>query len=182
MRPVQDLFAGLRSPDGPTRLMSVVFMCSLVGVVAVAIIGFREWRYARSHHGPTQAQLDAKHLGEFLSKQAQEAKHKASMLAIGTFTIELRPMPSAKAIPGVMNLAEIDLTIQTSDPAARDWIEENLPRLRNQITNILTATERTELMSKEGKVRLRQTIIERANEIIPNGRIDAVFITRLVLT
>ena len=180
---IREMISGLRSGDGPTRWMSLIFALSTLGLLTVTGYGIHYgWTLREKSLELSESQKAAQHLSEFLRKQAEEAKLKASLLPLGTFTIELKALPSQKPIPGVMNLAEIDLTVESDSKLTRDWIESHLPQVRNQISNVLTASDRNELMSRDGKKRLRRALLEQINSILPRGRAQDIYITKLVMT
>lgn len=178
-----EIARGIFSPDRPTRRMSLVFLICLAGSVAVLVVGARRYQVFRQAREArlSGAEETSKHLGEFFRKQAEDARQRASMLALGTFVIEFKPIPDRKLPPGVMNMAQIDLVLECDSKETRDLLEAQMPKLRNQITSVLVALDRDEVMTKDGKKRLKKSLIDRINLWLPQGKANDVFITRFLI-
>lgn len=161
--------------------MSLLFFLSLAGVCVVMVLGFQ---YYQQLHRKNVADQSAQQLGEFLRKQAEEAKHKASQVAIGSFYIEIKKHPDAPARtpPGVSHLAEIELVLDCDEKGTRDYIEAHQPQVRNELTNVFLATDREELMSRDGKKRLKKAVMDRMNQWLPKGTVKDVYITKLTIS
>lgn len=180
-----DLFSDLFSPDRPTRRMALGFALSVIGIVAVIVIGGKYFiDLRRQLHALSDTGEQGKNLGEFIKKQSEEAKRKFSSQNLGAFTVELKGPDGkpAKAAPGVMNLAEIEIVVDCDEKETCEFIEDRMPVVRNEVTNILTAMDRTELLSKDGKAHLRSRIITRLNMWLPRGHIEALYFNKLVIS
>lgn len=181
---VSEIFLSFKSPDRATRYVSLLFFASLFGVGWIIFITAEH--YARQRARELRQALSendqARHLNEFFKKQSEEAKQKTSTVTIGSFTIELKDLPNQKNIPGVMNMAEIEMVLECDGKDTRVFVEKNLDLVRNQVTSLLFAMDREELMSKEGKRRLKKIIQERLNGWLPSGRIEDLYFSRLVVS
>jgi flagellar basal body-associated protein FliL len=180
---IQEVLGGLSSPDRPTRNAALLFVVSLMGVVGVFIAGGVHFWQVRKD---LQAKFaDTGEQGEnpnnFLKKQAEGAKRKFSIQDLGTFTIELKPIPGARPAPGVMNLAEIELQAECDEKETCDTLEEELARARNEVASVFTAMARDDLISKEGKRQLKKKIQDRLNGWLPKGRVEEIYISKLVI-
>lgn len=181
-RQVKEILKGLRSPDRPTRRMSALFLASLIGLFLVSGVGIHRYREMQRIRGSAKEEETARNLGEFLKKQAEEARQKASLLDLGVFSIELRASKGQKPIPGVVNMAEVEITLECDSKQTRELVERNQAKVKSAVTNALTAVERAELMSRDGKKRIKKSIIDRINESLPSGKIEEVYFTKLLLS
>ena len=181
---LKEIGAGVRSPDVPTRKMAILFILSVSALCFV--LGASVQRYIHYRHMlkdvPSESDEGAKHLGEFLSKQSAEAKTRFTTLSLGTFSVELKPPTSGPAAaPGVMNLADLELFAECDTKETRYYIEDNLPQARNQLTNVLTAIDREELLSKDGKKKLVKAMLEKINLWLPKGKVENLRFNNLIV-
>ncbi|MCM2324185.1 MAG: flagellar basal body-associated FliL family protein [Oligoflexia bacterium] len=182
-RQAADILRGLVSPDRPTRWMSLFFLCSVLGVVAVvAVVAARYSRYQATHKsGLSGVEQTTKQINEFLRKQAEDARQRASLLPIGGFVVEFRPMPGKRLPPGAMNMAQLDLVIECDSKETRDLLQEQQPKVRNQISTALMGLDRDEVMTRDGKRKLRKSIVDNINVWLPRGKATDVFLTRFLI-
>jgi flagellar basal body-associated protein FliL len=179
---IREIRQGLRSPDQPTRRMSIFFFLSLVGMAIV--VGVAAKRFYDLKHEQFMAQeraMEAK-MGEFFAKQAEEAKRKGTTQSLGQFILELKPIPNQRQVPGVVNMAEVELVAQCDERDTCTYIEENIARVRNEVTNIFVAFDRDELLSREGKKRIKKSLLDKLNLWLPKGKIEEIYFSRLVIS
>lgn len=178
------LFKGTFSKDGPTRRMSWMFILSLVGLVFVTSYAVRRhYQHGKSFKDQiTAVDSGAKNLGAFLEKQSEEAKRKYSSVTIGKFTVDLKNGASERKISGVMNMVEIEIVAQCDTKSTCDWIEEHALQTKNEITNTLVGLERDDILSKDGKRRLKKALISKLNSWLPAGKVEEVFFSKLVVS
>lgn len=184
-----EIVRGLVSPDGPTRRMSLFFFVSLAGVVTLGILTvqrnmrLKEARLAAEVAETEEAEArshEAALLGKTVAAEANP--HALSMLNVGQFTIELKPIAAQdKHAGGFMNMAEVELVIECDSKETHDYIEENLVAARSQITDIFLSMDRDELLSRDGKRKLKKRLLERLNGWIPRGKVQNVFFSKLVV-
>jgi flagellar basal body-associated protein FliL len=180
----KEIARGLRSPNRTTRRMSMLFFASLVGVLLVCKLSwnrYRELAEIRAQHAQQEASTENQ-LSTFIGKQAEEAKHKYTSYEIGTFTIELKQAPGQKKIPGVLNMAEVDLVAECDVKETCTYLEDYSTQVKSQVTNVFVAMDREQLMSKEGKRKIKKQLIDRLNSWLPKGRVENVFISRLIIS
>jgi flagellar basal body-associated protein FliL len=173
----------LISSDQPTRKMARYFFVSVAGIVFVLVasgIYFHDVRLKLKAASTEQG----KNLGDFLAKQAEEAKLKFTSQSLGTFSIELKTADGVqgKRSQGVMNLAEIEIVVTCDEKETCDFLEDNMPQVRNQLTDVFTAMERDDLLSKEGKRRLKGRVLQKLNLWLPKGKIENLYFDKLVVS
>ncbi len=175
----------VRSPDRATRWMSILFFVSLFGMLIV--LGSTFTLLSSVHRGAkkssTGAQQDqgAEHLSQFIEKQAEEAKEKVDTLEIGNFTVELKRLPNQRDVPGVMNMAEVDIVVECDNKNTRYYLEDNLVQAKNQITGVFTAIDRDELLTRQGKRQLKKRLLDRLNTWLPKGKVENLFFSKLII-
>lgn len=163
--------------------MAAFFALSLLGVV---VMGGAMIRYLWIRTGATAIVTDdtetGKHLGEFLQRQSEEAKAKTLVQSLGSFTVELKAIPGSLSAPGVMNLAQVEIVVQCDTKETCAYIDRNQAPAKNQVIGVFISLDRDELLSREGKKRLRRKLIERLNSWLQNGRIEDVFFSKLIVS
>ena len=184
-----EIFRGLWSPDRPTRRMSLFFFLTLALLVGIGILTAqrsvrqrheREARIAAAKEEAIERSTEAALLGK--TEAPGENPRSVSMLNLGHFTIELKAIAGQpKKKGGFMNMAEVELVIECDSQDTRSFIEENLVQARSQVTDIFLSMDRDELLSREGKRKLKKRLMERLNGWIPRGKVQSVFFSMLVV-
>ncbi len=176
-------FRGLGSRDLSLRWMSLIFLGSWLGIIGVGFFGYQLYHKRIQYKKElSESELTAKNLSGFFEKQSEHAKRKYTLFGIGDFTVELKPIPNQKAVKGVLNMAELELVAECDTRVTCNYLEQHLHRVRDQVASVFFAIDREELVSKEGKKRLRQSIVERINSWLPNGKIQNIFMTKLIVS
>jgi flagellar basal body-associated protein FliL len=180
---VQEVIEGAKSPDLKTRMAAFGFILSIMGVAAVVIVGGTYFWQQRSHlqGGMTSTGEQGKNLDDFIKKQSDEAKMKFTTHSLGLFNIELKPVEGSRPGPGVMNIAEVEVQVQCDVKETCDILDDQQVKARNEVTIVFTATERDELLSREGKRRLKKKILDRLNAWIPKGKVEDLYFTKLII-
>jgi flagellar basal body-associated protein FliL len=120
-------------------------------------------------------------VAEFIAKQAEEAKRRNTTLNLGDFIVELKFAPGEVRPRGVMNMAELQIVIECDVKETCVYIDTNLVQVRNELTNVFVAIDREEVMSLEGKKRLKKILMERLNMWLPKGRVQSLFFAKFVV-
>ena len=174
---------GLGSQDDPTRRMATLFLVSSAMAILTGLGGIM-YLVNPDPTLPKQltaVQKDAKQIGDFMQKQANIAKQGSTNLALGTFTIELNPVPGMRPAPGVLNLAEVEIFLQLDAKETRNYMLDHQIKLRNQITKSMQAVDREELLTLQGKKRFKAKIQKNLNEWLPEGKVEEVFFSKLLV-
>jgi flagellar basal body-associated protein FliL len=182
---IQELVRALGSPDRPTRKGARLFFASVVGLALVtAVAGHRYWGHIkdlRARAARITRQQKAV-LAEFLRMRSEIAKRKNSTLLLGGFNVALQPDSGSRTPSSSYRLAEIEVVVECESKETRDFLEENIERARNEVTNTFVNVDRQELMSQEGKARLKRALQERLNLLLPKGHVESIFFSKMVLT
>jgi flagellar basal body-associated protein FliL len=118
-------------------------------------------------------------LAEVLRQKALEGKKETVFQNIGYFTIELkRPVavgtvstPGAPVVAGITPLAEFNLTVECDGQVPCDFVKNNTDVVKSEVTAVLLPIEREEMLSRDGKDKLKKTLIQRLNSVVPLGQI-----------
>ena len=180
---VWEMGASLRSPDAATRRMARFFFLSCAGLAGVLTLAYVELQRSGFNLGfKGGEEMDqAKSLEKFFSKQRDAALLRVITLKIGKFKVELLPAPGQEKMLGVVNMAEVEIVLECDRKDTCKYMEDNLPKVRDQIASMLTAVERNEILSPEGKKRLKRGILRRVNLWLPLGKVKNLFFTNLVV-
>ncbi len=178
MADLPEIFQSVRSPDLPTRRMSVLFILCCVGFFVVLTWSLVRRGSAHRKASLKQAHLEEKRLEKVARRGSIETTRLASTLSLGDFQIELKEGIQ----PGVTsNLAEMEVVVFCDRPETQTYIKENKDLARNQVTQALLSIDREFLMSREGKRKLKLALVKKLNEWLKEGRVEDVFFPRLIV-
>lgn len=121
---------------------------------------------------------------EEIAKEIQKDNRPAASVSrepqIG-ITIELKPFIVNLADPKASHFLKATITLEVKNDRAKDLTEKMLPRLRNDILLLLSSQTLEDVISIEGKVRLRDEIMARVNRIIGRGQLKNVYFSQFVV-
>ncbi|BBO66766.1 flagellar basal body-associated protein FliL [Desulfosarcina alkanivorans] len=75
----------------------------------------------------------------------------------------------------------VTMALELSDPDAVVTIESRLPQVRDAILTILPTKTYDEISTTDGKIALRNQVIEKINSLITKGRVDNIYFTEFVV-
>lgn len=172
--------------------MARYFIFSVAGVIGVLILAgiyINQVRDERKLLNPiTDTGEEGRNFGDFIKKQADEAKLRHSTQSLGVFSIELKAPPkdadgnTPKRSKSVMDLAEVEIIVECDEKETCDFIEDRMPLVRNEVTGLFTAMERDDLLSREGKRKLRNKIQAKLNLWLPSGKVQNIYFTKLIIS
>lgn len=115
-------------------------------------------------------------------KQEAEAKaEKADAAPQTILNMELAPFLVNLADPGGGHYLKATLTLELQNERASEWINARLPRVRDRVLLLLSSKESAELLSAEGKFRLRDDVLRAVNEMMGEDKVSAVYLTEFVV-
>ncbi len=203
----QALLRGVRSQDPVVQRMSILFWFSLLGFLILAGVTTREtlirWRQRADNQALAALIAEAPdlpilHWAQFdgvegarkrmmeLRNKAKERDVKERTLSLGEFQVEMAPLPGAVPYRGVLQLAQLELTIECDKVETCTFLSTHLIQVKNEITNALTPLDRREVMTSDGKRRVKRSIISRVNKWIgtqnESGQLSEVYIVKLLVS
>ncbi len=200
------MIRGLSSRDRITRRYARIYWLSILGVLVSSVWGYQRvqrimadrdaarelaaliaeapempieaWAKFEGIEGARRRMLE-------LRDKARDRDIKDRTYSLGEFTLELAPVPGAQPYRGVLQQAELEIMVECDSVPTCAYIAKYLPVVRNQVTNVLTPLDRREIMTRDGKRRLKKAVIDRLNAWIgtaQGGAIRQVHFTKLLLT
>ncbi len=180
---LKEVLPEMISSDASARKMAWLFALSLIGVVFTT--SWMTFRFIQNNKDKIAAMTahgeETKHLGDFIKKQADEARHRSATLIVGTFVVTLKEIPGKKLPPGGMNLGEVEIIIECDSRDTRNFMESQLQKVKNQITSVFTNVDREAILTREGKRLLRRQIIENLNNWLPSGKVEELYFTKFII-
>ncbi|MCL2344560.1 MAG: flagellar basal body-associated FliL family protein [Desulfobulbus sp.] len=114
----------------------------------------------------------------------KESLAPPAFINLEPFTVNLVPETGDQYL-------QVVLSLELDDPAAELAVKALMPRIRNDITLLLSSRKASELMSKEGKEQLAQALKDAINLAVepPRGKktgpitgpVDAVLFTSFII-
>jgi flagellar FliL protein len=75
----------------------------------------------------------------------------------------------------------VTMALELSDPDAVAVIENRLPQVRDVILMILPTKSYDDVSSTDGKIALRNQMMEKINELMTKGRVNNIYFTEFVV-
>lgn len=177
---------GLRSSDGPTRRMSVIFYASLLGVAVTLFGGARFFLASRSEKAALHA-TEEKAKAEALLKEEERKKllEPPPYQTMGTFSLELREVDGVARTSG-LRAAEMEIVVACSDLSVCEWIKGHIDLSRGSLGSLFTPADREKILSPTGKRAFREEIRDSLNRLLEErgvkGTITEVLFPRFILS
>jgi len=102
-------------------------------------------------------------------------------VSLGRFTVELKISPNQPRIPGLLNLADLEIEVDCDSVSTCAFIEKRMVHVRNEVTITFSPMDKEDLLSKDGKQRFLNDIVQRLNRWLPEGSIKQAYISWLVI-
>ena len=115
-----------------------------------------------------------------IQKDETPAASASSEPQIG-ITVELKPFIVNLADPKASHFLKATITLEVKNDKAKDLTDKMLPKIRNDILLLLSSQTLEDVISIEGKVRLRDEILARVSRIIGRGRLKNVYFSQFVV-
>lgn len=176
------VFNGLRSPDWPTKKMAFLFICFFTGSVITLSLTARQVYLAFKSPipHPEEETLPAGEHTEGMKELSKELDQYAT-LEVGSFSVELKPIPGKTGPQGLIDIAEINIVIICDEPKTCKYIEDNLSRARDQMINVFIQVDRDRLLTTNGKLEIKRAILQRLNSWLPEGEVKNVVFTDIIV-
>jgi flagellar FliL protein len=171
-----------------------LLLLAVIGVVLLLIAGGGTWFALRMLNGDKALPAEAKpeeHAAAEAGKATKDAKdskdakgekpaHKEAL-----YDVLDPPFLANYQVAGRSHYLQMSLAVMARDQAAIDAVHTHMPLLRNRIVMLLSGEVFEQLQSDEGRVQLRQKLLEAIQEILKketgNPQIEQVFFTNFVM-
>ena len=106
-------------------------------------------------------------------KKAQQKK-VGEMLALDPFVVNLSD-------PQGRRYLKLEITLELGPNTTADMVKPYMPKMRDMVIMLLTSLTFDEVMTPEGKIRVRDELFERFNLILRPNRIKNIYFTNFVV-
>jgi flagellar FliL protein len=114
-------------------------------------------------------------------KDAAASPAKAESAPPAVVNLQLDPFLVNLADPGGAHYLKATLTLELPNERAVKWINARLPRVRDSVLMLLSSKTSADLLSAEGKFKLRDDVLKSVNEAMGDDRASAVYLTEFVV-
>ncbi len=179
----------LFSSDRLTRWAAALFFFSLMGTtLLVGVITFLVLKKAeiRQRYERWKMSQDASTgATNFIKDEVDKIHHWVEMVNVGLFTLQLKSEPVsdlnfAKKFAR-FDLAQVEMVILCSDEKTKEFVKSHKREVRDQLAGILTAIDREQFLTHEGKKLLKNVMIRKLNFWIPVGRVVDILFQKLTI-
>ena len=94
--------------------------------------------------------------------------------AMSPFTVNL-------ADPKGRRYLKVRIQIEVADEKALDIVKQADPLLRDQVIMLLTSLSFEEVMTPEGKIRIREELLDRFNRVLKPVRVKNIYFTEFIV-
>ncbi|MFH7321355.1 flagellar basal body-associated protein FliL [Desulfurivibrio sp. D14AmB] len=145
--------------EAPKKKSKIVFF-AILGAALLLLGGGGFFAYLTFLAPPPVEQESRQEIGEILS---------------------LEPFVVNLADPTGKRYLKIQIQIELENPQAVENAERAVPRLRDNVIMMMTALSFEEVMTPEGKIRIRDELLERFNVVLRPDRVRNIYFTEFVV-
>ncbi len=95
--------------------------------------------------------------------------------------VELKPFIVNLEDPKARHFLKATIALEVKDDEAKGEVEKFLPKIRNDILLLLSSKTLEDVITIEGKVRLKDEIMSRISRIIGTGKLKNVYFSQFVV-
>ncbi len=95
--------------------------------------------------------------------------------------VELKPFIVNLEDPKARHFLKATISLEVKDDAAKDQVEKFKPKIRNDILLLLSSKTLDDVITIEGKVRLKDEIMSRVGRILGPGKLKNVYFSQFVV-
>jgi Flagellar basal body-associated protein FliL len=192
---LQGILKALLHGNWNQRRMAVLFFVSLAGAAlsgGVATSRYLEARRIARERAERMAGKDTScvemscafnAMEELAQKKAALAEIRDATVSLGEFEVGLVGLGDGRQGRSGMSL-EVELAIEFDSGQTGRWVAANLSPARNEVLGsigTLTGLTREDLLTPEGKAKVREQIRERVDSWLPSGKIKGIYFSKFLL-
>ena len=166
-------------PDKPKSGKLWILIAALVVVVA-ADLAFRALSYLGSPKPAAAASAAENGSKEGKKKGGPEASISTKVKTVAELAPFLVNLVDKDAPCYVKATFQLGMAEDTEPPIRENAVV--MPSVRDTIISLLGAKSSDQILSTEGKSKLREEIRNRVNAVLPKGRVQEVYITDFVVS
>ncbi len=152
------------------------FLLILLVIAVLILAGAGAGAYFFFFSAPSDEKLAAQ-IAQDEAKKAAQATQAAPM----GVTVDLEPFVVNLADPRVRHFLKASITIELTDEPAKSDLEKRIANIRNDILLLMSSKTLEEIITLEGKIRLRDEIGARVGRIVGPNRILNVYFSQFVV-
>lgn len=160
--------AAAESQEAPKKSKLVFFI--ILGATILLLGGGGFFAYTKLM-GPKPAAVE---------ETKAEGEKGAPEKAIGEI-LPLDPFVVNLADPSGKRYLKVKVELELESPVAVEKAKQVAPKLRDMVIMMLTSLSFDEVMTPEGKIRIRDELLERFNQVMRPDRIKNIYFTEFVV-
>ncbi|MDR3055024.1 MAG: flagellar basal body-associated FliL family protein [Zoogloeaceae bacterium] len=171
--------------EAPKKGKKLLIIVSAIVALLIVLITALGWFFLSSPSGDDEGDEEEEEVTQTRkSKKKGDPAALPIFVGLDSFTVNL-----AADENGSGAFMQTTLSLEVEDLEADATLKAWMPRIRNDVTLIMSGKKESEVMSKEGKEALAQEIKDGINSIIsppkkgkaPEGPVQAVLFTQIII-
>lgn len=168
------------------KLWAWLFIASVIGLSVSSYGLFRIWMRHKEIQAEIkkQQEVSPEELAKKLAaeKKLEGEEYLARNLSLGVFQFQMKKMATEPEPRDIQNIAQIEISVLCDSLATKEYITSHMQLVKDGVTQALIGFSRKDLMSSEGKKSIQEKILIKVNVSLPEGRVERVFFTKLILS
>lgn len=152
-------------PEGKPKKKGMLFI--IIGVLVVVMGGGGFFAYTK-FMAPKPAVSEEEQI------KKEPVEKEGEVFALDPFLVNLSD-PKGK------RYLKVTVSLELPSPEAKAKAEKMVPKMRDMVIMMLTSLSFEEVMTPEGKIRIREELYERFNLILRPERVTGIFFTDFVV-
>lgn len=176
---------GAEAPKKSKKLLIIILAAVLVVVLAGGGAAF--FLLKGDHPEDEEAAEETEKPAKKKAAKKEKKDHPPVFISMEPFTVNLIPETGDQYL-------QVVLALEMEDALAEADIKTQMPKIRNNITLLLSSKKASELMPKEGKEKLADSLKDEINSIVeppvknkkgelvaPDGPVQSVLFTSFII-
>ncbi len=164
--------------EGGEKKKKPLLLFIIIGVVFLLLAGGGAYFFLFS--GPSDEELAQEIEAEGQKGEEGKAKKKKEEISLGVM-YELDPFIVNLADPKARHYVKATITLELEDDDVKEKTDKLLPKIRNDIILLLSSQTLEDVITMEGKIRLRDEIIARLTMILGKNSIRNIYFAQFVV-
>ena len=166
----KDKKAEAEQPKKKSKLLLFI----IIGVVLILVAG------GAAAYFFLFSQPSDKELAQQIKQEQKQQKPKQQGPKVGVF-MPLDPFIVNLADPQATHFLKATITLELVDDSAKKEADKLLPAIRNDIILLLSSQTMDDVITTEGKMRLRDQLITRLNHILGPDKVKNVYFSQFIV-
>jgi len=148
-----------------------IMLFAMIGVAVLVLAGGGFFAYTK-FLAPKPAIEGKESLAEEEKKKKPEAE---------TAILELEPFVVNLSDPKGKRYLKVKISLEVESAEKAEKAKKSIPKMRDMVIMMLTSLTFEEVMTPEGKIRVRDELLERFNLVMRPDRIQNIYFTEFVI-